>query len=44
VVALRGQNENSLNIYRFRMEGEDRQTQEQPVFAGPRYGRITIRR
>jgi len=33
----------SLNIYRFRMEREGLQTQQQPVFLGRRHGRITIR-
>ena len=39
-----GMNDYSLNIYRLRMEREDWQTQEQPVFVGRRHGRITIRR
>ena len=32
-----------LNIYRFRMEREERQRQEQPVLIGRRPGRIPIR-
>ncbi len=36
--------EYSLNIYRFRMEREDRQTEEQPVYLRRRHGRIIIRR
>ena len=40
-----GMDEHSLNIYRFRMEREDRQTEEQPVYIGRRrHGRIIIRR
>ena len=39
-----GMDDYSLNIYRFRMEREDRQTQEQPVYLGRRHGRIPIRR
>jgi hypothetical protein len=38
-----GMDDHSLNIYRFRMEREDRQMQEQPIFLGRRHGRI-IRR
>jgi len=38
-----GMDENSLNIYRCRMEREDRQMQEQPVYIGRRHGPI-IRR
>lgn len=39
-----GVNDYSLNIYRMRMEGQDRQMQEQPIYLGRRYGRISIRR
>jgi len=38
-----GMDDYSLNIYRFRMEREERQTQEQPVYLGRRHG-IIIRR
>jgi hypothetical protein len=38
-----GMDDHSLNIYRFRMEREDRQMQEQPVYIGRRHG-IIIRR
>jgi len=40
-----GMDEHSLNIYRFQMEREDRQREEQPAYIGRRrYGRIIIRR
>ncbi len=39
-----GMDENSLNIYRFRMEMEDWQTQEQPVYLVRRRGPIIRRR
>jgi hypothetical protein len=35
VVAQSGRSEHSLNVYRFRREREDRQTQEQPVSSRP---------
>ena len=38
-----GMNEFSLNIYRIRMEREERQRQDQPVHIGRRHG-IIIRR
>ncbi len=38
-----GMDDYSLNIHRFRMEREHRQTEEQPVYLGRRHGRI-IRR
>jgi hypothetical protein len=38
-----GMDDHSLNIYRFRMEREDWQTQEQAIFLSRRHGRI-IRR
>jgi hypothetical protein len=40
----KGMDEYSLNIYRCRMEREDRQAQEQPVYLGRQHGRILIRR
>ena len=39
-----GMDDHSLNIYRFRMEREYWQTQEQPARTGRRYGPIVIRR
>ena len=39
-----GMDDYSLNIYRCRMEREDRQAQEQPVYLGRQHGRIPIRR
>ena len=40
-----GMDEHSLNIYRFQMEREDRQTDEQPVYIGRREHRgIIVRR
>ena len=39
-----GMDDHSLNIYRFRMERDYRQTEEQPVYIGRRHGRIIIRR
>ena len=39
-----GMDDHSLNIYRFRMETEGRQTQEQPVYLGRRRGPIIRRR
>ena len=39
-----GMDEFSLNIYRFRMEREDRQTEEQPVYIGRRRHGIIVRR
>ena len=38
-----GMDDHSLNIHRFRMETEGRQTQEQPAYLGRRHGPI-IRR
>ena len=42
-LASDGLRNSSLNIYRLRMEREDRPTQEQPVYLGRRRGPI-IRR
>ena len=40
-----GMDEHSLNIYRFRMEREDRQMEEeQPIYIGRRHRRVVIRR
>ena len=40
-----GMDEHSLNIYRWRMEREDRQAEEQQVYIGRRrHGRIIVRR
>jgi len=39
-----GMDDHSLNVYRFRMETEDRQTQEQPAYLGRRHGPIIRRR
>jgi hypothetical protein len=37
-----GMDDHSLNIYRFRMEREDRHAQEQPIFLGRRHGPIIL--
>ena len=40
----KGMDDFSRNIYRMRMEREDRQTQDQPALIGRLHGRIPIRR